>query len=265
MAQVTPEEVTPEQAAPNGAVPPTPGPEDEGMTMLEHLEELRQRMIASAIAFILGLVASMVPLPPNWDTNLTWTVVNLVITPVGYDRVQAIRPAELFFAYFQVAMLIAVAIAMPVIIYQIMAFVAPALYQHEKKYLYMAMPGVSISFIIGVLFGYLLIVPAAVTFLINFGAGTVQQKWSFAEYLDTVTTLLFWMGLAFELPLGIFFLCKIRVLDANRLRRFRKYALVLAFIIGAVITPTPDPFNQTLVSLPLYLLFEIGLLLARLA
>src|SRR4029078_6150351 len=138
----------------------------------------------------------MVPLPPNWDTNLTWTVVNLVITPVGYDRVQAMRPAELFLAYFQVAMLIAVAIAMPVIIYQIMAFVSPALYENEKKYLYMAMPGVSISFLIGVMFGYFLIVPAAVVFLINFGAGTVQQKWSFAEYLDTVTTLLFWMGLA---------------------------------------------------------------------
>lgn len=258
-------QVSPDQAVPNGATTPPPASEDDGMTMLEHLEELRQRMIASAAAFILGLVASMVPLPPSWDTNMTWAVVNLVVTPVGYDRVQAIRPAELFFAYFQVAMLIGLAIAMPVIIYQIMAFVAPALYQHEKKYLYMAMPGVTLSFVVGVLFGYFLIVPAAVNFLINFGAGTVQQKWAFAEYLDTVTTLLFWMGLAFEMPLAIFFLCKIRVLNAARLRRYRKYALVGAFIIGAVITPTPDPFNQTLVSLPLYLLFEIGLLLARLA
>ena len=235
------------------------------MTMLEHLEELRQRMIASAIAFILGLIASMVPLPPQWETNLTWTVVNLVVTPVGYDRVQAIRPAELFFAYFQVAMLIALAVAMPIILFQVMAFVAPALYPHEKKYLYMAIPGATVSFLIGITFGYFLIVPAAIGFLINFGAGTVQQKWAFAEYLDTVTTLLFWMGLAFEMPLMIFFLCKIRVLNAERLRHYRKFALLGAFVVGALITPTPDPFNQTLVSLPLYLLYEIGLLLARLA
>ena len=260
-------QVSPDSPAPDGADPPlSPDPvQDEGMTMLEHLEELRQRMIVSAISFILGLIASAVPLPPEWKTNLTWTVVNLIIEPVGFEQVQAIRPAEVFFSYFHVAMMIGLSIAMPIIIYQIMLFVAPALYPHEKKYLYMALPGAAISFALGILFGYLLIVPAAVNFLIHFGEGVITQRWALQEYLETVTTLLFWMGLAFEMPLSIFFLCKIRVLSVDRLKGMRKYALVGAFVIGAMITPTPDPFNQTLVSAPLYLLFEIGLLLARLA
>ena len=260
-------QASPDSPAPDGAeaTPPPGAAQDEGMTMLEHLEELRQRMIVSAISFILGLIASAIPLPPHWNTNLTWTVVNLVIDPVGYEKVQAIRPAEVFFSYFHVAMLIGLSIAMPIIVYQIMAFVAPALYPHEKKYLYMALPGAALSFGLGIVFGYVLIVPAAVNFLINFGSEIIVQRWALQEYLETVTTLLFWMGLAFEMPLSIFFLCKIRVLSVDRLKGMRKYALLGSFVVGAMITPTPDPFNQTLVSAPLYLLFEIGLLLARLA
>jgi sec-independent protein translocase protein TatC len=241
------------------------GSEEEGMTMMEHLDELRQRLIASAIAFILGLIFTTVPLPPAWERNLTWTVVDLLIAIVGKDRVQAIEPGEVFFTYFSVAMMLAFVIAMPVLIYEVMAFVVPALYPHERKYLFMAVPGALLSFSIGVLFGYFVVVPAALAFLINFGGETIEQKWRFAAFVDAVSTLLFWMGMSFQMPLAIFFLCKLRVLNVDRLRSFRKYALIGAFLIGALITPTPDPFNQTLVSLPLYLLFEIGLLLARLA
>lgn len=240
-------------------------PEEEGMSMLEHLEELRQRLIASAIAFIVGLLAAVVPLPPDWKYNMTWYIVSALIGIVGHENVQAIKPGETFFGYFQAAMVVGISLAMPVIVYQGMGFVMPALHPHEKKYFYMAVPGAVLSFAFGVFFGYLIVLPAAVQFLFTFGQGIVEQKWAFAEYADFSTTLLFWMGLAFEMPLSIFFLCKLRVLDVQRLKAFRRYAFIGSFLIGALITPTPDPFNQTLVSLPLYLLFEIGLLLARLA
>jgi sec-independent protein translocase protein TatC len=233
--------------------------------MLEHLEELRQRMIVSAIAFILGLIATAIPLPPSWERNLTWTVIDLLIAIVGRDRIQAIEPGEVFFTYFQITMMLGLIIAMPIIVYQAMAFVVPALYPHERKYLYMAVPGALFSFTLGALFGYLLVVPAALNFLIGFGGTTIDQKWRFSSYVEAVSTLIFWMGLSFQMPLVIFFLCKLRVLNVDRLKSVRKFALVGAFVIGAVITPTPDPFNQTLVSVPLYMLFEIGLLLARLA
>jgi sec-independent protein translocase protein TatC len=252
-------------AVPGTALPPGEEPEEEGMTMMEHLEELRQRIVTSAIAFILGLIATAIPLPPTFERNLTWSVIDLLVAIVGKDKIQAIEPGEVFFTYFSISMMLAFILAMPVLVYQAMAFVVPALYPHERKYLYLAVPGALFSFTVGELFGYFLVVPAALSFLIKFGGDTIDQNWRFSSYVDAVSTLLFWMGVSFQLPLAIFFLCKLRVLNVKRLASFRKYALVGAFIIGAFITPTPDPFNQTLVSVPLYLLFEIGLLLARLA
>ena len=141
----------------------------------------------------------------------------------------------------------------------------PALLPHEKKYLYMALPGAMISFTIGIFFGYILVIPVAIDFLLKWNPIEIQVMWQFSEYISTVTTLLLYMGLAFETPLLMFFLTKLRVLDPVRMARYRKYVLILSFIIGAMITPTPDPMNQTLVSLPIYLLFELGLLLSRLA
>jgi sec-independent protein translocase protein TatC len=258
-------QVAPDVAAPQTINPAPGGPEDDGMTMLEHLEELRQRMITSAIAFVLGLILGNVPLPPTWERNLVWTVIDLLLQIVGTHRVQAIEPGEVFFTYFQIAMMLGTIIAMPIIVYQVLAFIAPALYPHEKKYLYMAAPGAIFSFSLGAVFGYFIVVPAALNFLIGFGGGLIEQKWRFSAYVEAVSTLLFWMGLSFEMPLAIFFLAKLRIVNVNRLKAIRRYALLGSFVIGAMITPTPDPFNQVLVSVPLYLLFEIGLLLARLA
>ena len=118
---------------------------------------------------------------------------------------------------------------------------------------------------LGLLFGYILVLPVAIEFLINWNPIGIEVMWQFSEYIGTVSTLLLYMGLAFETPLLMFFLTKLRVLDPVRAARYRKYVLVVSFIIGAMITPTPDPMNQTLVSLPIYLLFELGLLLSRLA
>lgn len=241
--------------------------EEEGMTMLEHLEELRDRLIVCSVALVVGLIISSVPIP--WVTNVAVTqeVISIISTPAA-DHIIFIKPGEGFITYFQVAMIMAVVLALPVITYQAIAFVLPALLPHEKKYLYMAVPGAMVSFTIGILFGYTLVLPVAIQFLLWFGTDNIpgiEVKWAFSEYIDTVSTLLFWMGLSFETPLLMFFLTKLRVLSPARLVRFRKYALILAFVIGAIITPTPDPLNQTIVSLPLYLLFELGLLLSRFA
>ena len=232
--------------------------------MLEHLEELRVRVIICCVALAVGLAISAIPVPGY--SSLTWNVINVVNAPAaGY--LQTITPGEIFITYFKVALVVAGALAMPVLIYQVMKFVLPALHPHEKKYLYMAAPGVTFAFAIGVVFGYVLLLPFAINFLLTFGVAEsgVEVKWAFGEYVGTVTTMLFWMGLAFETPLIMFFLAKLRVLTVERLVRARKYALIAAFIAGAIITPTPDPLNQTIISLPLYLLFELGILMARLA
>jgi sec-independent protein translocase protein TatC len=268
-----------EPAPPPGSPPPpddgtslqplgdSPEEEEEGMTMLEHLEELRNRIIVCAVALVVGLIISALPIPFVTTTAVTQEVISIISRPAA-DHLIFIRPGEGFVTYFQVALIVALVLALPVITYQVIAFVMPALLPHEKKYLYMAVPGAMASFAIGLLFGYVLVIPVAIQFLLVFGTDNIQGlevKWAFSEYIETVSTLLFWMGLSFETPLLMFFLTKLRILNPDRLVRFRKYALILSFIVGAMITPTPDPLNQTLVSLPLYLLFELGLLLSRLA
>lgn len=244
-----------------------PEEEEDGMTMLEHLEELRNRIVVCAVALAVGLLISAIPIPYVTESAVTQEVIKIVSTPAK-DHLIFIKPGEGFVTYFQVAMIVAVVLALPVITYQLIAFVLPALLPHEKKYLYMAVPGAMASFAFGLFFGYILVIPVAIQFLLTFGTDNIpglEVKWAFSEYIETVTTLLFWMGLSFETPLLMFFLTKLRVINPERLKSFRKYALILAFIVGAMITPTPDPLNQTLVSLPLYLLFELGLLLSRLA
>jgi sec-independent protein translocase protein TatC len=240
--------------------------EEEGMTMLEHLEELRNRLVVSSAALIVGMLVAAIPIP--YLTNgesVTQVVMTLIAAPAD-GHLQYLKPGEGFITYFQLALVVGFVLALPVLTWQAIAFVLPALLPHEKKYLYMAVPGGMFSFLCGLLFGYILVLPVAIGFLINWNPiGTIEQNWQFSEYIDTVSTLLLYMGLAFETPLIMFFLTKLRVIDPVRIARYRKYVLILAFVIGAIITPTPDPLNQTIVSLPIYLLFELGLLLARLA
>jgi sec-independent protein translocase protein TatC len=248
------------------------------MSILEHLRELRTRLGIALAALIVGFaIATILPIPrlggeatevivtpiPGMST-ITSEVIRILLIPVK-GHVQAIQPGEVLFTYFRVALLTGAGLAMPIIIYQIMRFVMPALLPHEKRYLFMGMPGVFVSFLTGVTFGYLVLLPFAIGFLLSFGAELIEQKWAFAEYIDTISTMMFWMGVAFEMPLVIFFLSKLGVVNHRRLAGFRKYMIVVSFVVGAFITPTPDPFNQVLVSVPLYLLFELGILLSRLA
>jgi sec-independent protein translocase protein TatC len=256
--------------APPPTTAPTPdgqdhAPGDREMTLLEHLEELRGRLTKTVLALVVGVIIAVIPIPTL--NSITGVVIDLFVanaTRFGV-HVQAIGPGEVFFTYLEVALVIGAAIAMPVMIYQLMAFVTPALYANEKRYLYMAVPGVFFSFMVGVVFCYYLTLPFATRFLAGFMSNTIEQNWTFEKYVDFVATFLFWVGLMFELPIVMFFLSKLGVVSHQRMAKFRKYAFVLAFVIGAAITPTPDPINQTIISLPIYLLFELGVILARFA
>ncbi len=214
----TPSPIDPEQHAPG----------DKEMTLLEHLEELRGRLVAGTLAVVVGVIVAIIPIPGF--NSITWLAVDALVA-----------------------------------IYQLLSFVAPALYENEKRYLYIAVPGVSFSFACGVAFCYFLMLPFATRFLAGFAADVFAPTWTAEHYIDFVSTFLFWVGLTFELPIVMFFLSKMGVISAKRMAGFRKYAFVLAFVIGAVITPTPDPINQTIVSLPIYFLFELGVILARFA
>jgi sec-independent protein translocase protein TatC len=260
LTETSPVPITP---SPNGQDSHAPG--DKEMTLLQHLEELRGRLVAGTAALVVGILVAIIPIPGLG--SVTQLVFDALIGQAKATGVLiiSIQPGETFFTYLEVALVVGAALAMPVIIYQVLAFVAPALYEKEKKYLYVAVPGVFFSFMCGVAFCYFLTLPFATRFLAGFLNTEIAPQWSAKLYINFVSSFLFWVGLAFELPIVMFFLCKLGVVSAQRLARFRKYAFVLAFVLGAAITPTPDPINQTIVSLPIYFLFELGVILARFA
>jgi sec-independent protein translocase protein TatC len=259
LAETSPVPVAP---SPNGQ---DHAPGDKEMTLLQHLEELRGRLVAATVSLAVAVLIAFIPIPGVGSiTQIAFDALIVQAKETGV-LIISIGPGETFFAYLEVALVVGATLAMPVIIYQILAFVAPALYEKEKRYLYLAVPGVFVSFMCGVAFCYFLTLPFATKFLAGFLSTEVAPQWSAKLYLSFVSSFLFWVGVAFELPIVMFFLTKLGVVSAQRLARFRKYAFVLAFVIGAAITPTPDPINQTIISLPIYFLFEIGVLLARFA
>jgi sec-independent protein translocase protein TatC len=258
LTETSPVPITP---SPNGQTDHAPG--DKEMTLLQHLEELRGRLVACALAVVGGILVSVIPVPGLG--SITEAVVHLLAELAPAGKLSTFGPGEGFFAFLEVAMIIGFAIAMPIIVFQVLSFVTPALYENERKYLYIAVPGVTLSFAAGVLFCYFLMLPFAIKFLGGFQPEIFSPIWGAEKFLDFVSTFLFWVGLTFELPIVMFFLSKMGIVSAQRMASFRKYAFVLAFVIGAIITPTPDPVNQTIVSLPIYFLFELGVILARFA
>jgi len=226
------------------------------MPLLEHLKELRDRLIRASIALFVATSISFV---------FAKQVLEILIAPMGDTLPQALKPTEVLGNYMKVALICGVAIAMPVIVYQIARFIAPGLTKQERRYLFVLVPGATISFLVGVSFSYFVMLPAAIPFLLGFLSDVVEQRWAIGEYLSFVTSLLFWIGVAFELPLFVYFLAKIGLVNAEMLSRNRKYALVGIAVLSAVITPTVDPLNMALVMGPLIILYELGVILARIA
>lgn len=226
------------------------------MTILQHLEELRGGLIKSVIALLVATLFSLI---------FTSRFLKILTAPMGNLQPVFLRPTEMIITYFKVALISGVALAMPVIIYQFIRFLLPALKPHERRYLYIIVPGATISFVVGLLFAYLALLPFAVRYLLTFGGDIARAQWTIGEYIGFVTTILLWMGVAFETPLVIFFLAKVGIITPAMLSHYRRYAILAIAVIAAAITPTPDPFNMMIVMVPLFLLYEAGVLLAKLA
>ena len=228
--------------------------EDEKLPIMGHLRELRKRIMRMAIAVVITTAISFIFVERFFE-----------ILKSRADNVDLIyvEMTEMFSTYFTVALYSGFALATPVILYEIVMFIRPALTPREKKYLYSLLPGVLIAFAIGVVFAYYVLIPPATNFLLTFGNDIATPQIRVGNYVSLVVRLIFLVGLCFELPVVIYFLAKIKVVTVKKLSRFRRYAFLGAFVIAALATPTPDPFNQALVAVPLYLLYEVGILLAR--
>ena len=256
---------------------------DKELSLIEHLAEFRDRLIVAAIAvaitttlsfiFAINIIKVLViPLQCQWFTVHTNSLfppdiaVALGLMCTGEPaKLIALSPTENFTTYFRVALFAGIAFAMPVLVYEIYAYIDPALYPRERRFVRLMGIPVILLFVGGMAFCYFVLLPNALQFLINFGSEVIENRVRASDYLSFVTTFILGVGVVFEMPAIIYALVRVRVVRRSWLARQRRYVFLLVFVIGAIITPTPDPFNQTLVALPMYLLFELGLLLSRFA
>ena len=231
----------------------------EESSLLSHLVELRSRLMKAA-GTILLLFVGLVPFAQEVFTLVASPLMNQL--PEGFTMV-AIRPASPFLTPFKTAFFVALFAAMPIVIYQVWAFVAPGLYKREKK---VALPLVLSSiflFYAGAAFAYFVVFPLMFSFFAAATPQGVAMMTDIGEYLDFVVVLFFVFGLAFEVPIAILMLVGAGIVSPQSLGSKRPYILLGAFTLGMLVTP-PDMISQTLLAIPMYLLYEIGILMARL-
>jgi sec-independent protein translocase protein TatC len=226
------------------------------MGLLEHLDDLRQRLIKAIVALFIGVVIG---------TFLTPAAMQMLVAPLGDQIPLAISPTEAPSVFFKIAIIIGIVIAMPVMMYHVFQFVRPGLKENEIRYVAIGTPIASLSFATGILFAAEVLLPAAIPFLQGFLSGIVEQRYSIDRYISFVGNMLLWAGLVFETPLVMYFLAKLGVVTPQGFAKARRLVIVGAAVGAAVITPTTDPVNMLLVMGPFMLLYELGILLSRLA
>jgi sec-independent protein translocase protein TatC len=225
------------------------------MSFFDHLTELRTRIMWSLGAAGVGLVIAL---------YFTDRVMKYLIDHVLKIKPIFTTPTEAFWTYMKVAMILGLFIAMPVLLWNVWGFVAPGLHKHERKY---AAPFViigSLLFLMGGAFALLVVVPFAVQFLVNFGLQQgLQAMLSISSSIDFILKFTLAFGLVFELPVVLTLLSMLGIVTPQFLSKNRKYAILINFVIAAILTPTPDALNQTLMAGPLIILYEVGIISAR--
>jgi len=225
------------------------------MTFWDHVEELRRRLLVALLALGAATAASFI---------FADKVIYLLAEPVGsIDALQSIEVTENISVFMRVALLCGVAISMPVILYEILAFILPALRRGEKYWVYLTVIFGTLFFLTGAAFAYFIMLPSSLQFLIDFLA--VETKPRLSSYINFITSLIFWMGVGFQFPLVIFALAKLDVVSARALARGWRYGVVVIAVLAAMITPTVDPVNMALLMVPLLVLYALSVFFAYLA
>jgi len=229
---------------------------EKNMSIMSHLDELRSRLIISLISLAVGTAIAFAFRDP---------LLSILIRPSPGFRPVYLELTEMLGVYMQLSLLGGFILTLPVIAYQAAMFIVPGLLPKERRALLIMLPGVTVLFLLGVSFGYFVVLPPTITFLISFGMNVAEPQIRISNYFNVVVTVLFWLGVVFEIPFVMYLLARIKLISAGTLSRYRRYSIVVAFILGALITPTFDPITQTLVSVPIVVLYELGILLAWLA
>ena len=226
---------------------------DQPLPLTAHLAELRSRVFRILVAWLAGSAAAW-----RWREEIFGTLLAPATRAMGEGaKLQAIAPTEIFFTYLQCALLAGFILALPVFFWQAWAFVAPGLYPNEKK---VALPFVLVStalFVLGGWFGHTVVFPVIFTFFASFSSSFVEAAWTMREVFGFSTRMLLAFGTGFELPVVVFFLAYAGIVEPRRMLAGTKYFVLIAFIVGGVLTP-PDPLSQSLLAGPLIALYLLG-------
>ena len=229
--------------------------DNQKVTVLSHLLELRKRLIRSVIAVAVASILAFV----FYD----W-IFYILKLPAENINLIYIEMTEMIGTIMKVCLFAGIIMAMPYLVLQGIMFVSPALTPKEKKYVYLILPWIALMFMGGVVFGYFILIPPATRFLVSFGADIATPEIRVGNYVAIVARLLLSIGIVFEMPVITTFLARLGVLKPKWLSDRRRTAIIVAFILAAMITPTFDPINQCLVAIPLIVLYEMSIWLAKL-
>ena len=225
---------------------------DRDMSLAEHLTELRSCLVKAGATLVVGTAVSFYYLEQ---------IIEALTAPVG--QLYYLRPAEAFMVYLKIALLAGLILASPMVLYQLYSFVRPALTLREKHYALCTIPIIIVLFLGGMVFSYYLVFPRALEFFLGFGNGHVNPLISMESYLDFLLMLVVPFGFVFNIPVVLLLLAYLKLLPVNALGRYHKHVILAAFIVAALITPTPDIITQSLLALPMVVLYEVSLVLCR--
>lgn len=239
-----------------------PDDTEEGeMTFLEHLEELRWRIIKSAIGVIIGGIAVGI--------FINWIMDNVLLLPAIKThpplKLQNIKPFGQFTLYMEVIIFGGMILSIPNIIYQFWKFIEPALKPGESRYIKSIVIFSSICFITGIVFAYFVLLPTALEFFASFGSSIINNNIAIDEYFSFIISTMLAAGVVFELPMVSFFLSKIGILKPEFMRRYRKHAIIIILLLAGILTPSPDITSQLLLAVPLFILYEISIIICKLS
>jgi sec-independent protein translocase protein TatC len=225
------------------------------MPFWDHVEELRRHLLIALLALAAATIGSFL---------FAQQIIALLAVPVGsLDALQSIEVTENISVFMRVSLLSGVTIAMPVILYELLAFVMPGLKDNERRWVILAVIFGTLLFLAGAAFAYFVMLPASLTFLLQFLGVATRPRLS--SYINFITNLIFWMGVGFQFPILVFALAKLGVVSVRALAKGWRYALVLIAVLAAMITPTVDPVNMALLMAPMFLLYLLSVLFAALA
>jgi sec-independent protein translocase protein TatC len=225
------------------------------MGLLEHIEELRRRLLISLIALAIGTAVGLI---------FGERVLRFLTTPIGgLEQLQSIEITENVGVFMRVSLLTGFVVALPVIFYELLIFVLRGLTPRETRSVLLAIPAAVLLFLGGAAFAYYILLPTALPFLTSFLG--VETRPRLSNYVSFISGLIFWLGISFEMPLLVYILARFRIVTAGFLLKQWRYALIVIAVIAAMITPTVDPVNMALMMAPLIALFFLSILFAWLA